>query len=163
MITRLYGAHPLHLVLVLGCLAGAGYAALQVGVNPLWWLMLIWFSAAVLLHDLVLFPVYAATDRALVGVFGRLVNYPRVPLLGCALTFALFFPGIIRQGEAVVRGNTGLDQEPYLIRWLTLCAAMFAVSGVVLVLTGTARAIRSWRSRRAPDRAATALDGARAG
>ncbi len=163
MITRLYGAHPLHLMLVLGCLAGAGYAALQVGVNPLWWLMLIWFSAAVLLHDLVLFPVYAASDRVLVGVLGRMVNYVRVPLMGCALTFALFFPGIVRQGDAVVLGNTGLDQEPYLARWLMLCAAMFAVSGVVLVLTGAARAIRSRRAARHPRRTAPAPDGARAG
>lgn len=139
MITRLYGAHPLHLLVVLGCLAGAGYAALQTVVSPLWVVMLVWFAAAVVVHDLVLFPAYAAADRLLVGALRGGVNYVRVPLLGAGLTFALFFPGILRQGGATVRDATGLDQQPYLVRWLLLCAAMFAVSALVLVLRALTR------------------------
>jgi hypothetical protein len=62
------------------------------------------------------------------------VNYVRVPALGAALTFLLFLPGIIRQGDPVVRGQTGLDQSPFLGRWLLLVAAMIAVSALTYVI-----------------------------
>ena len=54
-----------------------------------------------------------------------------MPALGAALTFLMFWPGIVRQGEPVVRGQTGLDQGPFLGRWLLLVAAMIAVSALV--------------------------------
>ena len=133
MLRRGYGAHPLHAVAVLGCLALAGHAASATRVDPGWTTMAVWFTASVIGHDLLLFPGYAMADRLLVGAFGAGVNHVRIPLLGCALTFALFFPGIIRQGAPAYRAATGLDQEPYLARWLLLCAGMFAVSGLVLV------------------------------
>jgi hypothetical protein len=136
-----YGAHPLHALAVLGCLAVAGYAAFSTKVNPGWSLMAVWFAAALLGHDLVLFPLYAATDRLLVGSLGGSVNYVRVPLLGCALTFAVFFPGIVQQGAPAYRAATGLDQTPYLPRWLLLCAGMFALSGLILVTKRLVRAL----------------------
>jgi len=143
---RLYGAHPIHLVVVLGCLALAGYAAFGTRVNPGWMLMVIWFAAALLAHDLVLFPGYAAADRVLVGAFGRRgVNYVRVPLMGSALTFALFFPGIVRQGAQTYEAATGLTQEPYLARWLLLCAGMFAVSALALVVAAAVHVVQRRR------------------
>ena len=136
-----YGAHPLHLLVLLGCLALAGYAALGVLVNPAWPRILLWFLAAIVAHDLVVFPLYAATDRALTRVRpGPGVNYLRVPLLGVGLTFLLFFPGIIRQGAISYQVATGLTQQPFLARWLLLCAALFGTSLLVyLVRTGTTR------------------------
>lgn len=146
VLKRLYGAHPIHLVVVLGCLALAGHAAFGTRVNPGWMLMALWFGAALLAHDLVLFPGYAAADRLLVGAFGRRgVNYVRIPLMGSALTFALFLPGIVRQGAETFEAATGLTQEPYLARWLLLCAGMFAVSALVLVVTATVHAVRRRR------------------
>jgi hypothetical protein len=140
---RLYGAHPLHLVVVLGCLALAGHAALGTRVNPGWMLMAIWFAVALVAHDLVLFPAYASADRLLVGTFGaRGVNYVRIPLLGSALTFALFWPGIVRQGADTYLAATGLTQEPYLARWLLLCAIMFAVSALVALVNAARHAAR---------------------
>jgi len=59
------------------------------------------------------------------------VNYYRVPMLGAGLTFLMFLPGIIRQGEPVVVGQTGLDQGPFLGRWLLLAAAMAGASALV--------------------------------
>jgi len=56
---------PLHLVALLCCGALAGYAALGVLVNPVWPRMLLWFAAAIVAHDVVAFPLYAAADRAL--------------------------------------------------------------------------------------------------
>jgi hypothetical protein len=135
-----YGEHPLHLLAVLACLALAGYAALGVLANPVWPRMLIWFGAAIVAHDLVVFPLYAAADRLLNRVRpGPGVNYLRVPLLGVALTFLLFFPGIIRQGAGAYRAATGLTQEPFLARWLLLCAAMFAGSLLVYAVRSVIR------------------------
>ena len=59
------------------------------------------------------------------------MNHVRVPVLGAALTFLLFLPGIVRQGDPVVRGQTGLDQSPFLGRWLLLVAALAATSALV--------------------------------
>ena len=72
-----------------------------------------------------------AVLRRLPRVRPTTVNYIRVPALGAALTFLMFLPGIIRQGEPVVVGQTGLDQSPFLGRWLLLVAAMAAVSALV--------------------------------
>jgi hypothetical protein len=153
VVRRLYGSSPLHLLVALGCLALAGYAALAATANPLWPWMLAWFAAAIIAHDLVLFPAYAAGDRLLVGVFRGGVNLVRVPFLGSALTFALFFPGIVRQGEPAFRAATGLDQEPYLARWLLLTSGMFAVSALVLLLRVVAGGARQ-RFRLRSDRSA---------
>jgi hypothetical protein len=136
-----YGAHPVHLLVLLGCLALAGYAALGVLLDPAWPRILFWFLAAIVAHDLVVFPLYAAIDRALTRARpGPAINYLRVPLLGVGLTFLLFFPGIVRQGAISYQVATGLTQQPFLARWLLLCAALFAASLLVyLIRAGTAR------------------------
>lgn len=94
--------------------------------------MLIWFAAAIVAHDLMLFPLYAGADRLLAR--SPVVNYLRVPLLASGLTLLLFLPGIIRQGGPSHLAATGLDQQPYLARWLLLCAAFFALSGLVYLV-----------------------------
>lgn len=130
----LYGAGPGHLAVLLLGVAVAGYAASIVAGDPLWPWMAVWFVAAVVGHDGVLSPLAAAVDavlRRLPHANPTTVNYLRVPALGAALTFLMFLPGIIRQGEPVVRGQTGLDQGPFLGRWLLLVAAMAAVSALV--------------------------------
>jgi hypothetical protein len=129
-----YGAGPGHLAVLLLCLAVAGYAASIVAGDPLWPWMAVWFVAAVVGHDGVLSPLAAAVDaglRRLPHARPTTVNYLRVPALGAGLTFLLFLPGIIRQGDPVVVGQTGLDQAPFLGRWLMLVAAMAAVSALV--------------------------------
>ncbi len=134
----LYGAGPGHLAVLLLSVAVAGYAASIVAGDPLWPWMAVWFVAAVVGHDGVLSPLAAGADTVLQAVLRRLprvrpttVNYVRVPALGAALTLLMFLPGIIRQGEPVVVGQTGLDQSPFLGRWLLLVAAMAAVSALV--------------------------------
>jgi hypothetical protein len=131
-----YGAGPVHLLATVLCLALAAGAVTIVADDPSWLRMLVWFLAAVLLHDLVLFPFYTAADRVFGTVTRRprrvpLVNHVRIPLLGAGLTFLLFLPGIIRQGEPAVRSASGLDQSPFLGRWLLLVAAMAGVSAIV--------------------------------
>ncbi|TQL96634.1 hypothetical protein FB559_2174 [Actinoallomurus bryophytorum] len=143
-VRNFYGANPLHLLALIGCFALAGYAALQAGADGKWPVMLAWFAAAVIGHDLLAFPLYALADRSLAGALHALwprhattaplvpaVNHIRVPALGTGLLFLIFFPGIIQQGRQSYQAATGRTQEPYLGRWLLLVAAMFAISAVI--------------------------------
>ena len=135
--TDVYGDRPPHLAVMVACLAVAAYAATFLLGDPALLTVLIWFVGAALAHDLVLFPLYAAADRVLTGVAGRLprgrvplVNHIRVPALGAGLTLLMFLPGIIRQGGDTHLAATGLDQQPYLGRWLGVVAALFLISAV---------------------------------
>ena len=146
---RRYGASPPHLVVLLACLAVAGYAASFLLGDPALLTVLTWFVGAAVVHDLVLFPLYALADRALVRLPVPLVNHVRVPLLGAGLTFLVFLPGIVRQGGATHLAATGLDQQPYLVRWLLLVAAMVVLSALVYLVRTVLVRPRS-RSRAAP-------------
>ena len=144
----LYGSHPLHLLAVVAGYTLVGLVLGTIGISALWspqnwWQSIaVWFAAAIILHDLLLFPVYALIDRVLVGVscphrtkaIRRLrvpvLNYIRVPAMGAALTLLMFLPGIIEQGADTYLAATGQTQQPFLRRWLLLTAAMFAVSAM---------------------------------
>ncbi|MFC9665560.1 hypothetical protein ACFVJ5_35485 [Nocardia sp. NPDC127606] len=56
------------------------------------------------------------------------MNYIRIPTLGSGLLLLLFFPGIFEQGKATYLAATGQTQQPFLVRWLLVCAVMFGVS-----------------------------------
>ena len=144
--TALYGSHPLHLLTMLTGFAALGYLLATVKPAALWnpgtwWQSIaVWLAAAVVAHDLLLFPLYALADRALFARLGRRAeqnpnisarNHVRVPALGAALTLLVFLPGIIEQGAPTYRAATGQTQEPFLGRWLLLTAAMFAASALV--------------------------------
>lgn len=151
-----YGSHPLHLLTMLSGFALLGYVVVTATPSLLWkpegaWWhsIVVWFAAAFIAHDLVVFPIYALADR-LLGIpstLGRhrrqpripVRNHVRVPALGAGLLFLIFFPGIIRQGAPLFYQDTGLTQQPFLGRWLLLTAVMFAVSAFIyaarLILT----------------------------
>jgi hypothetical protein len=140
--TRFYGANPLHLLVLLGCFALTGYVAVLLAAEPLLTRMLVWFAAAIVVHDLALFPLYGVADRSLTGAVGirqrrgarqlvSPVNYIRVPALGSALLFLLFFPGILEQGAPTYLAATGQTQAPFLGRWLLVTAGLFLASAVV--------------------------------
>ncbi len=151
---RVYGSHPLHLLTLVAGFALLGYVLATIGPRALWnphtwWQSIaVWFAAAIIAHDLVLFPIYALVDRMLllsrrIPVPVRALNYLRVPAMGSALTLVVFLPGIIEQGAPTYWAATGQTQEPFLGRWLLLTAALFAISAVVyairLALARTAR------------------------
>jgi hypothetical protein len=142
---RLYGAGPLHLLVLVPTLGVAAYAVVRLlaGEQASWLRIGVWFLAAVVVNDLVLNPLAAVVDGVL--RFGlrwlpvapaapTTINHIRVPLLGAALTFLVFFPGIVRQGEPVVIGQSGLDQSPFLLRWVLLVVGMVAVSALLFAL-----------------------------
>ena len=96
---RLYGSHPLHLLTMIAGFALLGYVIAVIRPvtlwNPhVWWQsIVVWFAAAIVAHDLVLFPIYAFVDRLLSRGRARLspvraeagvpvLNYLRVPALG---------------------------------------------------------------------------------
>ena len=147
--TAFYGSNPLHLLATIASFALAGYVVLVMGAPALWnrevwWQsILVWFLAAVIGHDLVLFPLYALADRsltaALAAMRGRRVaspprvsplNYLRVPAIGTGLSFLLFFPGIIQQGKFTYLAATGQTQQPFLGRWLLLVATLWGLSAL---------------------------------
>ncbi|MGU3435986.1 hypothetical protein ACNHUS_23575 [Actinomycetes bacterium M1A6_2h] len=144
---KFYGANPLHLLAMIFCMALGAAVVYTAGPETFWnsqawWQsIVVWFVGAAIAHDLVLFPLYAVADRSLRSgmdaMRGRrtrrapivpVINYIRVPVLATALTFLLFFPGIVAQGKEAYVAATGLTQEPYLVRWIVLVAAVFAVS-----------------------------------
>jgi hypothetical protein len=141
-----YGSNPLHLLTLVAGFALFGYVVVTIkpttlwNTNTWWQSILVWFAAAIIAHDLVLFPVYALIDRILVT--GRrlrprakasvsALNYVRIPAMGTGLTLLVFLPGIIEQGAPAYTAATGQTQEPFLGRWLMLTAVMFAVSAVL--------------------------------
>jgi hypothetical protein len=160
---RVYGSHPLHLLTLIAGFALLGYILATVKPTTLWnpntwWQSIaVWFAAAIVAHDLVLFPIYALVDRLLVA--GRrdhrpasrvpMLNFIRVPALGAGLTLLLFLPGIIEQGAPTYRAATGQTQELFLGRWLLLTAALFATSAVIYTIRSAVG-----QSRNTPARAA---------
>lgn len=164
---KYYGAHPLHLLTMVAGFALLGYVLIALRPAALWnpdkwWQSVaVWFAAAVVGHDLVLFPLYALAD----AVLGRLPgtqsespprspkipvrNYIRFPALGAGLTLLVFLPGIIEQGADTYHAATGLTQQPFLGRWLLVVAALFAGSA----LTYAARLILARRQMPEPEKA----------
>ncbi len=145
---RIYGSHPLHLLTLVAGFALFGYVIASVKPTALWnpntwWQSIaVWFAAAIIAHDLVLFPIYALADRLLLATGARrrpasrvpALNYVRVPALGAGLSLLVFLPGIIKQGAPTFRAATGLTQDVFLGRWLLLTAALFAISAVIYAI-----------------------------
>ncbi len=144
-----YGSHPLHLLTMLSGFALLGYILATFKPTTLWnpdtwWQSIaVWFAAAVIGHDLVLFPLYALVDWTLsrraverpaqpapLSPKALARNYIRLPAMGAGLTLLIFLPGIIEQGAPTYRAATGQTQQPFLGRWLLLTAAMFAISAI---------------------------------
>ena len=140
----LYGTTPLHLVAVVASLATAGYAAAKIveGTSN-WPKIALWFIAAVLLHDFVLFPLYTVLDRIAGGRRpGPGVNFVRVPALLSVALLLVSLPLVFTIAPETYASATGLRPEPYLERWLAVTAVLFVASGVLYAL----RARRSARA-----------------
>lgn len=159
-ISRVYGGHPLHLLTMAAGFALLGYVVATFEPMTLWnprswWQSIaVWFAAAIIAHDLLLFPIYALADRILWARAGNVPvrrlpvpvrNYLRIPALGSGLTLLVFLPGVVEQGASTYLAATGQTQQPFLGRWLLLTAAMFSASAIVYLVRLTIAHRRSSR------------------
>ena len=150
---RWYGANPLHLLAMLGCVLLADYAAVRLLlVKPAG--VLIWFVGAIVGHDVILFPLYVIADRSVMAVFRHRppklptvpwINYLRVPVVLSGILLLMWFPLIFRIPSHFPR-TTDLSLNPYLGNWL-------AVSGVLFLLSAVTFALRLRPRRRAREAA----------
>lgn len=144
---RTYGAPPWHLFVLALCFLVAGYAAIRVADVGIWPGFLVWFVGAVILHDLVLFPLYSAADSAARSAATRTprrgrtaarrpdpINYLRVPAAFSGLLLLVWSPLILRGAEPNYRAAVGLSTLPYLNRWILVTLVLFAASALLYVL-----------------------------
>jgi hypothetical protein len=139
---RWYGANPLHLLAMFGCVMLTGYAgAALLRVKAIG--VLIWFAGAVVGHDLILVPLYVLADRSVMAVFRHRppklpavpwINYLRVPAALSGMLLLIWFPLIFRIPSHFPR-TTDLSLNPYLGHWI-------AVTGVLFLLSAAAFALR---------------------
>jgi hypothetical protein len=149
-----YGAGPLHLLVAVASFALAGWALSQ-AVNLLSspGHFLIWLLGAAVVHDLILFPLYALLGVLAGGALGarrseppsRLrvaaLNHLRVPALLSGLALLVFFPVVLDRAGPSFMSASGLSNEVYMQRWLLLTAVLFVGSALLLALR--ARALRA--------------------
>jgi len=146
---RIYGAGPLHLLSALASIAVAGYAAVEIrglgGAGS----VALWFMGSIVVHDLVLLPVYSLVQRV-AGRLARvdamrarpgappppavlLIDHLRVPAMVAGLLFLLFFPSILQRNGGY-EDASGLQSDVYLERWLAITAVLFVLSGVLYAI-----------------------------
>jgi hypothetical protein len=138
---RWYGAPLRHLLALLASFALAGYAIQAVAAAGQWRGFALWFGAAIVGHDLLLFPVYSLADRMLRQFLRRrqacaapaappVLNYLRVPAAFSLLLLLVWFPLILGLSSDRYQRASGLSTSPYLWRWLAVTSAAFAASAV---------------------------------
>ena len=148
--TRLRPTLPLGSPLQILLLACSFVLSVYAGVRLLegdWFQVALWVVGAALLHDLVLLPLYAAADHALVRAAGRRrrgVPYVRVPAALSLLLLLVWFPLITGQVAHRYHAATALPADRFLPHWLLLTAALFGASAALYAV----RSVRSARSRR---------------
>ena len=157
MIGRRYRASSLHLLAHAVLFAAAGWVLVNLlnarGARD----VLLWLAAALVVHDLVLLPLYAALDRLAVAIARRassrtvpLVNHVRVPAVLSGLTLLVFFPLIAGRSDANLERVSGMAPSGYLERWLLLVAALFAASAIAYAVR--VERLKHRRGSRAPAR-----------
>jgi hypothetical protein len=101
-----------------------------------------WFVGSAVGHDLLLFPLYAGLDAALVLLLRRhpvlatvggvrWLNYLRVPAVVSGVLLLVWSPLILGL-PTVIQDASGLPPPPLLRHWLGVTALLFAISGAVL-------------------------------
>lgn len=144
------------LVALLACFVVAGYAGVRLlAGNPLG--VLTWFAGSAVLHDLVLFPIYAGLDTGLVTLLRRRpalatiggvawLNHLRVPVVVSGVLLLVWAPLILQLSTAYTPAS-GLTAQPYPGRWLAVTVALFAASAGLFAVR-LVRARTAARARR---------------
>lgn len=135
---RWYGATPLHLLALVGGGAVSAYAVTRMPSLDVLLSIGLWFLGTLLVHDLVLFPAYAAADN--VGAWLRRrrdrtpsvpwVNHVRVPVVWSAVLLLPWFPLVFRLSSGYEPAADRTD-EMFLGNWLLVTAVLFVGSALV--------------------------------
>lgn len=145
-----YGAGPVHLltaVLGLGVAVWALFTVLGVIGRPDNFLK--WFIGAIVLHDLLFLPLYAALGVAASGALLRgqhtrlriaALNHLRIPALLSGLLLVVWFPLVLSKAPSTFERATGYSDDFFFGRWLALTVVLFA--GSALVFAVRARSLR---------------------
>ena len=131
---RLYGATPAHLLAHLILLPITAWAILTVLDFRAASNVVTWLIASVILHDLVLLPLYSGVDFAARTAFKGAVNYVRVPAGLSLLALLVFWSTIRGKGAGTYARVSGETWDGNATRWLLITAALFAVSGALYLL-----------------------------
>ncbi len=133
-----YGAGPAHLLATLASFLIAAAAIIGWTQRPRDLLsVLIWFAAAIVLHDMVLLPIYSIADRLTLGrIPAAVAAYVRVPALVSLLVLAVVFPTVLGFGAHQEHNASGIVEHGYLARYLLLSGGLFAISGLAFALRG---------------------------
>jgi hypothetical protein len=99
----------------------------------------IWLVACVIVHDLVVMPLYSGADRAVRRVAGGAVNYIRIPAALSLLMLVVFWGTIAERGEPAYTATSGQTFDGHAARWLLVSAALFAGSTVLYLLRRRSR------------------------
>jgi hypothetical protein len=130
-----YGASPMHLLLHVAVFAAFAWVATSVADAREATNIVLWFVAAIVVHDLVLLPFYSAIDRvARRAAPGSAANYVRIPVGLSALLLLLFSGEILGRNEDTFARVAGVAPQGYVERWLLVTAVLFAVSAVLYAL-----------------------------
>lgn len=135
---RLVVGSPFQLLLLVCSFALAAYAGVRLLAGE-WFGVALWIVGAALLHDLVLLPLYALADRAVVRGLGAVgqrerTMYVRVPAALSGLLLLVWFPLISGTVAGSYRSATGLSPDGFAARWLLITAVLFGGSALLLVV-----------------------------
>ncbi len=159
--TAVIRRESVQLLALLASFAVAGYAGVRLlAGNPTG--VATWFVGSAVVPDLVLFPLYAGLDAALLMLLRRRpalatvagvpwLNHLRVPAVISGVLLLVWSPLILRF-PTLYQEASGLSAQPFLPRWLAVTAALFAISAATLAVravtaqrAGTARTDASQR------------------
>lgn len=146
-----YGASPAHLLAALTSFAVSAWALSQMlDVLSTPGRFLIWFLGAIVLHDLVLLPLYSLLGLGAAGALvggdqpSRLriaaLNHLRIPVMLSGLMLLVWYPLVLSKAPGGFERTTGMSTDIYLERWLALSAVLF--TGSALLLAARARSLR---------------------
>jgi len=138
LLRQRYGGGPGQLLATIACFAIAGAAVVGWSQRHKdFEAVLIWFAAAIVLHDLVLLPLYSLLDRVTVARLpAQAAAYVRVPALICGLVLLAVFPTVLGFGAHTAQHASGVTEHGYLARWLALTGVVFLISGLAYVISG---------------------------
>jgi hypothetical protein len=94
----------------------------------------VWLVACVVVHDLVVFPLYSGADRGLRRIADSAINYVRIPAALSVLMLVVFWGTISGSGEPAYRAVSGQEFDGYATRWLLVSAALFGGSALLYLL-----------------------------